>query len=224
MVDGASFNPAYPVSLRIQDRLIVVVGGGRVAERKLNGLMDGGADNVTLISPHAVPGIVELAEAGRLNYISRDFLPDDLDGAFLVFAASSSSAVNLDVLNEAKKRGVWCNRADSGDEGDFITPSVLRREELTIAVSAGGASPALASLIKGELESRFGEEIGAALRRLRALRHYAKTAIPDREVRRSVLRLAAEETLEDWSKAIHPQQWLNELLTRTEGRLDSHEE
>ncbi|MHA7962518.1 precorrin-2 dehydrogenase/sirohydrochlorin ferrochelatase family protein [Paenibacillus sp. CAU 1782] len=223
-MEGASFNPAYPVSLRIQGKLIVVVGGGGVAERKLKGLMEGGADKVTLISPHAVPGIVELNNSGRLNYICREFVPDDLDGAFLVFAASSSPAVNLDVMNEAEKRGIWCNRADRGDEGNFITPSVLRRDELTIAVSAGGASPALASLIKGELESRFSHEAGAALRRLRALRYYAKTAIPDRELRRSVLRLAAEETLQDWSKAIHPQQWLKELLTRTEGRLDSHEE
>jgi precorrin-2 dehydrogenase/sirohydrochlorin ferrochelatase len=225
MLNGASFSsaPAYPVSLRIQGKLIVIIGGGRVAERKLNGLMDGGADKVTLISPHVVPGIAEQAEAGRLNYICREFLPDDLEGAYLAFAASSSAAVNLAVMNEADKRGIWCNRADQGDEGDFITPSVLRREDLTIAVSAGGASPALASLIKEELEARFGEEVGAALRRLRELRQFAKTEIPDRELRRSVLRLAAEEALEDWSKAIQPQQWLNELLTRTEGRLNRDE-
>ncbi len=131
----------------------MVVGGGEVASRKVGGLLQSGAE-VVVISPEIRP---ELAE-GKAELWRRPYRDGDLEGAHLAFTATDSRAVNAAVAREAARRGIPVNVADRPSEGDFALPSVLQRGRLQVAVSTGGASPALAKRIRGELERTFGPE------------------------------------------------------------------
>lgn len=213
----------YPISLQIRGKRIIIVGGGKVAERKLKGLLEGGADNVTLVSPHAVSDIEAWAAEGKVSRVCREFADSDLEGAFLAFAAAGDESVNEAVAAAAERLGILCNRADAGDQSDFMTSAVVRRGELAISITAGGASPALAGIMARRLAAQCGEEAVPALRRLKELRLHAKLAIESRKLRHDVLRLAAEEAADDWSNAKPAEEWLKALLIKREGRLDCHE-
>jgi precorrin-2 dehydrogenase/sirohydrochlorin ferrochelatase len=167
----------YPVNLDVSGRDCLVVGGGGVGARKARGLADCGAA-VTVISPAAAPALQELAEAGRIVWAQRGYRSEDMAGRFLVFAASGDAAANVRVVADARRAGVLCNAADRPGEGDFALPAVLRRGALTLAVSTGGASPALSRRIRMTLEETFGPEyetaltiLGAARARLLAREH-----------------------------------------------------
>ena len=143
----------YPIFLDLSGRRCVVVGGGEVANRKARKLLQARAE-VVVISPEVRPELESVAaEVHR-----RPYEDGDLEGAYLAFAATDAREVNAAVAAEAKGRGIPVNVADSPSEGDFALPSVLRRGRLQVAVSTGGASPALARRIRGELEELFGPE------------------------------------------------------------------
>jgi precorrin-2 dehydrogenase/sirohydrochlorin ferrochelatase len=142
---------AYPMMLDVTDRLVVIIGGGRVAARKARGLIDAGARRVRMVSPtfsEDVPAGVEQV-VGRYD-------PKHLEGAGLVFAATDSAEVNDEVVGDARALGLLLNRADGDvkEPGDFATPAVLRKGPVTVAVSTAG-SPALAVMIRDELAARF---------------------------------------------------------------------
>lgn len=147
----------YPVFLDITGRRCVVVGGGSVAEGKVTGLLAAGA-NVRVISPTVTDALAEAAREGRIRWRRRAYRRGDLAGASLAFAATGDVAVNAAVAAEGDRRGVWVNAADDPAHCDFILPSVLRRGALAIAVSTGGASPALARAVREELEQHVGAE------------------------------------------------------------------
>lgn len=159
----------YPVFLDLAGRRAVVVGGGRVAERKVLALLEAGAA-VEVVSPAATEALVQAAGAGRLRWHRRPFETGDLAGAALAFAATDRREVNAAVAAEARAAGVPGNVADDPAACDFLVPALLRRGDLLIAVSTGGASPAVARRIREELEARFGPEWGAYLELLSALR------------------------------------------------------
>lgn len=148
---------SYPVVLELRDRAVLVVGGGSVAERKVDGLLGVGA-RPTVVSPALSARLHSWAHEGRVRWIARSYRHGDAAGHALVFVATDNGTVNAEVAAEARERGTWVNAADDPPHCDFTLPSVLRRGELTVAVATGGTSPSLARAIREELESHFTDD------------------------------------------------------------------
>jgi len=149
----------YPINLDLNGRRVVIVGAGRVAARKAERLLAAGA-RLTVVAPLVEEGLAALADLGEITLLRRDYLPGDLEGALLAFAATDDEAVNLAVAAEARERGILVDLVAAPGEGDFTTPALLSRGELLITASTGGASPQLARRIISELAAVFGEEYG----------------------------------------------------------------
>jgi precorrin-2 dehydrogenase/sirohydrochlorin ferrochelatase len=141
----------YPLVLRLAGRGCLVVGGGAVATRKVQSLLDSGAD-VTVVAPKLSPELEDLEAAGRLRAERRGFEPSDLNGATLAFAATDSRDVNQAVAEAARVRGVLVNVADDPSACDFTVPALVRRGDVMLAVSTGGRSPAFARFLREQLE------------------------------------------------------------------------
>ncbi len=141
----------YPIYLtQLANELAVVVGGGRVAERKINGLLVAGG-RVRLISPQATPQLQAWAAGGQIEWIARNYQTGDLTGAFLVFAATNQRQTNAQVAADAAALGVLCNVVDAPTEGNFHVPAVHRQDGLTIAVGSGGQSPTRAKQMRDQI-------------------------------------------------------------------------
>jgi precorrin-2 dehydrogenase/sirohydrochlorin ferrochelatase len=147
----------YPILVDLDRRLAVVVGGGRLAERRVRGLLAAGAV-VRVVSPEAVVGLAELAASGELAIESRRYRPGDLAGAALAVAATGDPEVNGRVAAEGREAGILVNRVDEPDQGGFTVPAVLRRGDLTVAVATSGRAPGLAGAVRRRLEGDFGPE------------------------------------------------------------------
>jgi len=147
----------FPIYLEMTGRRCLVIGGGAVAERKVAGLLEAGAE-VVVISPEASDNILRWSKEKAIELIARRYQPGDLTEYEIAFVATGDGGVNAQVFQEARRLGVWVNAADDAVHCDFILPSVLRRGDLTVAVSSGGRSPALARTIREELELYFTEE------------------------------------------------------------------
>lgn len=143
----------YPVFLDLRGKRCVVVGGGQVARRKVESLVEAGAE-VTVVAP-----LVEQMPAG-VRVFARAFRPDDLDHARLVVAATDDPGVNSQVAAAAEARGVWVNAVDDPAHCTVILPAVIRRGAFVLAISTGGASPAFARRLRERLEREFGPEYG----------------------------------------------------------------
>ncbi len=141
----------YPVFLDLKDRLCVIVGGGEIAERKIAGLLECGA-SISMISPEVTPGIRARADAGDIRWEAREYADGDLKGAFLAIASTDDESVNRAVHDEASREGIVLNVVDRTALCSFIAPAVVRRGEVTVALSTGGASPALARKLRETLE------------------------------------------------------------------------
>ena len=159
----------YPLFALIDDRPCLVVGGGAVGERKVRDLLTAGAQ-VTVVSRELTPGLAELAGKGRIHFIPGDFTPTHLDGMTLVIGATDNQEVNRQVSAASQARGLFVNIVDAPELCTFIVPAQVRRGPLTLAISTGGASPALARKVREELEERFGPDYGRYLRVLQAIR------------------------------------------------------
>ncbi len=189
---GAS---SYPVVLtRLHDVRCVVVGGGPVAERKVEALLESGAFP-TIVSPSLTDRLADLAQAGRLEYIARPFHSGDLRGAVLAIAATGDRDVNADVAREARCAGMLVNVVDDPDAGNFTTMGAVRRGDLLLAVSTGGTSPALAALIRRRLAATFGPEYGELLALLGTLRRGTARQLSAQARGRLWRRLASEKVL-----------------------------
>ena len=137
----------YPAYLNITGRRVVVIGGGEVADRKTAQLLASGAD-VTLVSPNATPELERLASEGRVRWIRRAYATGDLAGAWLAVAATDDPAVQRSIHAEAEREKTLLNVVDVVELCGFIAPSIVQRGPVTIAVSTGGASPALARKVR----------------------------------------------------------------------------
>lgn len=175
----------YPVFLDVRDRSCVVVGGGKVAERKAVALFDAGAD-LTVVSPELTPHLRELADKGKITYHPKTFNEQDLAGAYLVIAATNDALVNDAVARTCRKHDILVNVATSPDEGTFIVPSVVERGDLLIAISTCGDSPALARRVREELERTYGPEYGVFLEKMALLRRRLLQEVPNEDDRRKV--------------------------------------
>lgn len=147
----------FPAFLKLEGRRCILVGAGRIAEQKLGSLLSAGAQ-VRVIAPSALPNIRELAQHGGVAWIEREFANGDLDGAFLVIAATGNPDINEIVFREAEARGILCNAVDEPERCHFYFPAVVRRGDLQIAISTAGKSPALAQRIRVELEKQFAPQ------------------------------------------------------------------
>lgn len=169
----------YPIGLiGLEARKTVVVGGGKVAARKVTGLLEAGAQ-VTVISPAFVPELRVQAGSRRVTLTARAYQAGDLADAFLVIAATNNADINERVWQEAQDRGCLVNVVDDPARCNFIVPAVVRRGEVTVTVSTGGASPALARRLREQLESLIGPEVGALAGLLAELRPELQARFPD---------------------------------------------
>ena len=178
----------FPIVLEMTGRRCLVIGGGVVAERKIAGLLEVGAE-VTVISPKVTEAILGWSKNNSLQLKARRYQSGDLAGYQLVFVATDDPDVNDRIYREGKSCGVWVNASDDPAHCDFILPSGLRRGDLLVAVSSGGNSPALARLIREELELYFTAE-------------YATLAKLAGEVRHELRRRSVTVPFEAWRKAL----------------------
>ena len=153
----------FPVNFLLEGRRVLVVGGGRVGQRKLELLLDSGAQ-IVLVAPDCVPELANLAEAGEIDYRNREFQTGDLDGVALAFACTDDRATNREILQAARVAHVPCCCADGNwPDGDFVTPAIIRSDDLTLAVSTGGKSCRLARLVKENLRRHIDSVEGSDL-------------------------------------------------------------
>jgi siroheme synthase-like protein len=183
----------FPVFLKLKGRRCLVVGAGTVAEAKVRSLLEGGED-VHVVGPRATETLQQWAGEGKLVWHSRSFEPSDLDGMFLVVAATSSRQLNERVYQEAARRRVLCNAVDDPAHCDFYYGAVARSGPLQIAISTSGCSPALAQRLKREFEKQFGPEYGAWVEQLgKTRRRLLARSMGSKRRQRLLHRLASEE-------------------------------
>lgn len=184
----------FPAFLKLAGRDCLVVGAGRIAEDKIVGLLLAGAD-VRVVAPKTTARIRALARAKKIRLDTRPFRPRDLDGAFLVVAATSSPALHAKIFAEARRRAVLCNVVDDPEHCDFYYGAVVRRGALQIAISTDGYSPALAQRLKKEIAREYGPEYESWLAEIGTRRKqlFAEAKLPPAR-RKAVLHELASES------------------------------
>lgn len=181
----------YPVYLDLKDRVVLVVGGGVIAEGKALQLVEAGA-RVRLVSPGLTPRLAELAESGGIEYRPGEFRADDLRGSVLVISATDDQTINEEVARLAAEQGLLHNIVDQPALCNFITPALVTRGDLQISISTGGRSPSVAQRVKREIGEWVGEEYAQLLEIAAEMRVEAKRLIPEFEQRRQALHAFVE--------------------------------
>lgn len=181
----------YPINLDLAGRSVLVVGGGVIAEGKARQLVEAGAI-VRVVSPTLTDALSELAEQGKIIWRQDVFAESDLNGTWLVISATDDQAINESVAKLATERKLLCNVVDQTALCNFITPALITRGDIQIAVSSGGGSPSVAQRVKREISELIGEEFGVLLEIAAEMRAEAKRQITDFEQRRVVLHAFAE--------------------------------
>ena len=178
---------SYPIFLNLFNKKCIVVGGGRVAQRKVEGLLDTGAQ-IVVISPDLRNELQELASKKKLRWEERNFKVNDLEGAHLVFAATNDPKKNKGIAKKAAGKNYWVNVANGARDGDFWVPSIVRRGQLSLAVSTDGASPALSKRLRLELEHVYGPEYEEFIEFLTGWRKKIKKEIKAQEKREKIFK------------------------------------
>lgn len=184
----------YPVFLDIKNKPCVVVGGGKVAERKVLQLLSSGAV-VTVISPTLTIGLSKLKNEKKINHTRRGYRAGDLAGAQLVVAASGAKSANRAAFDEATSLGVQVNTVDDPERCSFIVPSVINRGGLTIAISTAGKAPAMAKALRRELEKSVGPEYAVAVEIIGAVRKHLLKKGADRDKKERVINTLASSDI-----------------------------
>jgi precorrin-2 dehydrogenase / sirohydrochlorin ferrochelatase len=186
----------FPMFLKLAGRPCLVVGAGSIAEAKIASLVEAVA-HVRVVAPDATEEVRSWADLNKIEWQQRRFDPGDLDGMFLVVAATSSKGLHEQIFHEATKRGVLCNVVDVPALCDFYYPAVVHRGALQIAISTAGQSPALAQRLRKELEEQFGPEYVRWLEQLGETRDRLFSEQVDAEERKRRLHhLASKEAFE----------------------------
>jgi precorrin-2 dehydrogenase / sirohydrochlorin ferrochelatase len=165
--------PYIPIFLDVTGRKCLIVGGGEVATRKAESLLEAGA-SVTVVSPRLSAELEALAAQGLIVHAARDYQRGDINGCALVYAATDDPNLHRRLADEARALGIPINVADVPDLCTFIAPAVVKRGALQIAISTSGASPAFAARMRRTLEKEFGAEYAITLEVLRAARRYLR--------------------------------------------------
>jgi precorrin-2 dehydrogenase/sirohydrochlorin ferrochelatase len=169
----------YPVMLELAGRRCVVIGDDAVREHKVEGLLAAGADDVLVLASAPVERLDELETIDGVAVERRRWHADDLNGAFLVVAASREPGERDAIAREARCRRALVNVMDDIPNCDWSAPSIVRRGELVLAIATGGASPALAKKVRAQLSSAYGEEWSEVLAVLRAVRAATMPSLPN---------------------------------------------
>ncbi|NLT96071.1 MAG: bifunctional precorrin-2 dehydrogenase/sirohydrochlorin ferrochelatase [Clostridia bacterium] len=177
----------YPVSLNISQKRCLVVGGGKVALRKIGTLLEAGGE-VLVISRKVLPEIKKLVDEEKIKWVSQEINYELLKNCFLVIAATNNRDINRQIAEFCQRNSILVNVVDSLEESSFIVNSYLKQGDLTIAVSTNGKSPALAKKIKSDLSKLFGPEYGLLLEILAEARELAKVHITDESKRNQFFR------------------------------------
>jgi precorrin-2 dehydrogenase / sirohydrochlorin ferrochelatase len=188
------YTPYYPVFLSLKDRLAVVVGGGDVAERKIETLLRYGP-RVLVVAPDLTTALEELEESCAITVERRGYVRGDLEGAAIVICATDDNEVNRAVFAEAEERGCLVNVVDVTDLCNFIVPSVVHRGPFQIAISTAGAAPAVAKRVRRKLSAEFGDEWGTYVSLLGELRARVMQRIEDPEQRKRMFEWVADSDL-----------------------------
>jgi precorrin-2 dehydrogenase/sirohydrochlorin ferrochelatase len=175
----------YPVYLDLSRKKCLVVGGGKVAERKVKSLLKCGA-KVFVVSPVLTGWLEQSVSAGKVTAIRRNYTTTDLEDAFLVIGATDNHEINNKVAEECSERNILVNIVDQTAKCNFIVPAVIRQGALSISVSTGGNSPMLARRIREELEQSFGPEYQEFLDLLGNIREQVIKTIPEEDKRRDI--------------------------------------
>jgi len=194
----------FPLFLKLAGRPCLIVGGGVVAEAKMQGLLRCGAE-VRVVAPEAAPGIREAAIAGRIVWDEHPFLPSDLAGVFLVVAATNSAELHEEIFRRCQQAGILCNAVDEPERCEFYYPAVVRRGALQLAISTAGHSPFLAQRLRHELEERFGPEYGPWLEEIGQQRRELFQVDISPESRRAILKeLSSERAFAEFQARENP--------------------
>ncbi len=183
-----------PIFVKLRDRLVVVVGGGTVAEGKIQGLLAAAA-RVRVVAPQVTPAIAQWITQGNVEWLAKKFAPADLDGAYLIIAATSAPGVNEAAFREADARGILCNAVDDIEHCHFYYGSVVQRGDLQIAISTNGKSPALAQRLRVQLEKQFGPEYELWLDWLGAMREALRAGDGSADSKRVLLHHLASQPM-----------------------------
>jgi precorrin-2 dehydrogenase/sirohydrochlorin ferrochelatase len=197
MKQKVSCHSYYPLFADLRNKKVVVVGGGGVAERKVQGLLSAGA-HVKLVSPEVTEALGEMALDGLIDHVARGFVPEDLDRAWLVIAATDDADVQELVYKEALSQRVFCNVVDQPELCSFIVPSVVRRGDLCLSISTGGRSPALAQRLRRELEQSFGSFYGDYVSLLGELRQLILKSHQDPVTRKDLCQSLTDPEVMAW--------------------------
>jgi precorrin-2 dehydrogenase / sirohydrochlorin ferrochelatase len=176
--------PFYIACLKLKGRRCLVVGGGEIGLEKVEGLLACDGD-VTLVAPAAVPELERLAAEGSIAWERREYRPEDLEGTFMVIAATDDTDINIRVYDDAERRAMLVNVVDVPPLCNFILPALVRMGPLAIAISTAGASPALAKRMKREISELFGEEYATLAIMLNDARGWAKGTLPTYQDRKA---------------------------------------
>ena len=183
-----------PLFMDVTDQPCVVIGGDELAASRVRALLDSGAV-VTVIAATLAPSLDEMARAGRITYRARTFIPGDLEGFSLAFCTAFTHEEATIIAAEARALGVPINVTDRPQLCTFIMPAIVKRGDLQIAISTGGASPALAKHLRRELEQVLGDRYAQAAKQMRLLRDKTKTQMTSPRQRRALYRRAVKQWL-----------------------------
>jgi siroheme synthase-like protein len=176
--------PFYIACLKLRDRRSLVIGGGEIGLEKVEGLLACDGD-VTLIAPEAVPELQQLAAEGSIAWERRDYAgPEDLEGIFMVIAATDDTDTNIRIYDDAERRAMLVNVVDVPPLCNFILPAIVRTGPLAIAISTAGASPALAKRMKRQISEQYGEPYARLAILLNEARGWAKGTLPTYQERK----------------------------------------
>lgn len=186
----------YPLFFNLEGKLCIVVGGGRVAERKARSLLSASA-TVRLISPRITRGISGLCRPGKIEVLTREYREGDLAGASLVFAATNRDEVNRMVREECVRRGIPLNVADRPELCDFIVPSTVRRKPVIVAISTSGLLPMLSKRLRTEIIEKLTTDYVRYAKTVGAFRKFLLQHVKDSRRRREIMKRIGEVTVSE---------------------------
>ena len=187
--------PSYlPIALTMEGRTCLVVGGGKVAERRVKSLLEANAD-ILVVAPTVTEVISEMADLSLIRLDRREYAPSDIANAHLIFAATDRTDVNDRVAADARTAGKLVCDSDTPENGDFIVPSTVRRGPMLVSVTTGGSSPALASRVREDILKLYGPEYGPFVKLLGEARSEVLASDVDVSLRADLLRRLANDQL-----------------------------
>ena len=187
----------YPLFLDLNGRNVLVVGGGTVAERKVDSLLAVGAA-VTLVAPVVNSALAELARSNSIQLRQRKFADSDLEGAVLVISATDDATAQQQVAAAARARNIPINTVDQPQLCDFIVPAVVRKGDVVVAISTSGRSPALAAALRAKVETVVTDEAARAAQVLGEIRSEVHARFPDADLRKRVFETIVASGILDW--------------------------